>query len=112
MMGVPQMSDREIRAVLKTLEELHAASPNDEMVPPGKRPCPICQQLMSVESEYGVSVDVCQSHGVWLDVGELATIIARARGLGRINAHALAAARKRRKDQAAAAGFFLIGGIP
>lgn len=41
----------------------------------GTRPCPVCAEVMSVERLNGVSVDVCDAHGIWLDNGELERIV-------------------------------------
>ena len=36
--------------------------------------CPVCSEPMDVERRYGIEVDVCRAHGVWLDNGELARL--------------------------------------
>ena len=74
---------------LAELEEQALRSKNDEIVPPGERACPICQNHMSVEVDYGVRIDICREHGIWLDRGELPEIIATIRSrekAGRANA--------------------------
>jgi Zn-finger nucleic acid-binding protein len=48
---------------------------NDALVPPGQRPCPICKAIMRSEAQFGVGIDTCPEHGVWLDRGELDTIV-------------------------------------
>lgn len=58
---------------------------NEQLVPSGQRPCPICQQRMVAESEVGFVVDVCPQHGVWLDAGELPAMLGRIRSGERIN---------------------------
>ncbi len=45
--------------------------------PARELPCPLCQKPMRVESRRGVSVDVCDEHGMWLDRGELDQILMR-----------------------------------
>jgi Zn-finger nucleic acid-binding protein len=45
--------------------------------------CPVCAETME-RIEFAdmslVDVDVCALHGIWLDAGELAEVVARARG--------------------------------
>jgi Zn-finger nucleic acid-binding protein len=61
----------------------------------GERPCPVCKRLMVVERNQGVAVDVCREHGVWFDLGELPTLLARARAGSRVGlATELADAKK------------------
>ena len=64
---------------LQSLERDNTPSPNDELVSPGERECPICKQKMTPEVREGVSLDTCRQHGVWLDFGELDGIISRIR---------------------------------
>lgn len=64
--------------------ELHSSN-NDELVPPGERLCPICSEAMIVEVEYGVHVDVCPQHGIWLDRGELLSMASFIRSGERID---------------------------
>ncbi len=77
------MDDTE--AFLAELErtELEAIEENNEIVPSGERPCPICGNHMDVEQMSGVNVDVCAKHGVWLDRGELPRILGSSAGLHR-----------------------------
>ena len=63
----------------------YSASPNDQIVPPGERECPICKKKMIVEVVEGVSLDSCQEHGVWLDFGELQGMMSRIRRGERIS---------------------------
>jgi Zn-finger nucleic acid-binding protein len=61
----------------------------------GERPCPVCKRLMVVERNQGVAVDVCREHGVWFDLGELPTLLARVRAGSRVGlATELAESRK------------------
>lgn len=41
--------------------------------------CPVCAQEMEQKTESGVTLDVCPSHGVWLDQKELFLITERKR---------------------------------
>jgi Zn-finger nucleic acid-binding protein len=45
----------------------------------GTIPCPECKQPMANELSYGsgkkVEIDICPSHGVWFDAGELQPIL-------------------------------------
>jgi Zn-finger nucleic acid-binding protein len=72
---------------LQKLECLHSesVSPNDEIVAPGERECPICKRKMTVQGREGLSVDTCPEHGVWLDSGELEAIVGRLRRGAKIN---------------------------
>jgi Zn-finger nucleic acid-binding protein len=81
-------------AELETSED--SGDRNEERVPAGQRECPICKQKMTVEDEYGVSIDVCPEHGAWLDRGELRAIIGRIRSGERISRQTMI--RKAKKD--------------
>jgi Zn-finger nucleic acid-binding protein len=68
--------------VFRTPEEFFAAldqqaSPhdNDAIVPHGERKCPICAMRMKTEGQFGVGIDACPEHGIWLDRGELEIIV-------------------------------------
>ena len=88
-----------------------AGDPNENIVPQGKRPCPICGQVMHVEQNRGVSIDVCTAHGVWLDNGELQEITGRiARSYRRINDTAVKDARQKGKMSGALFGFWSLLG--
>jgi Zn-finger nucleic acid-binding protein len=51
--------------------------PRDEGDPQhGDRPCPICGELMLIESFHGVEIDTCPAHGIWLDHAELEAVLA------------------------------------
>ena len=43
----------------------------------GQRPCPHCRKKMQIKSlsKTRVEVDVCPGHGLWLDKGELQSVI-------------------------------------
>jgi Zn-finger nucleic acid-binding protein len=72
---------------LQELECLHSesASPNDQIVAPGERECPICKRKMIVQGREALTADACLEHGVWLDSGELEAIIGRLRRGARMN---------------------------
>ena len=59
------------------LEQLEF-TPNEELVPSGERECPICKKKMKAEIFHNITIDVCPNHGVWLDSGELQTLIGLA----------------------------------
>lgn len=71
--------DAEVLEFLELLEKEAKSNPNDAIVPPGQRPCPICQQKMSPSCEYGITLDVCEEHGIWFDRGELQAIVSSIR---------------------------------
>jgi Zn-finger nucleic acid-binding protein len=52
---------------------------------PGVLQCPVCSRTMEIRTIYEAAIDLCPTHGVWLDRGELATIVGR---VGRIHAKA------------------------
>lgn len=61
------------------LQSLGLIQNNEELVPHGQRKCPICGQAMIVHREFGIHIDVCDKHGVWLDQGELQALLTRAK---------------------------------
>jgi Zn-finger nucleic acid-binding protein len=65
---------------VKALQEmqLSGVQDNEKLRPRGSRPCPICGRNMQTEPMQGVNVDVCPDHGIWLDNGELSSILASA----------------------------------
>ena len=77
--------DADTLQFLSELEREHTVSPNDQQVPPGERPCPICGEKMQVEIEQGIHIDSCSQHGVWLDRGEFPSIILRIRSGERLD---------------------------
>jgi Zn-finger nucleic acid-binding protein len=50
---------------------------NSKIVSEGERCCPICSEQMHVEKIKGISIDVCEEHGVWMDKGEFTAITDR-----------------------------------
>jgi Zn-finger nucleic acid-binding protein len=63
------------------LDQQAAPHDNDALVSPGQRPCPICGKLMKTEGQFGVGIDACPEHGVWLDRGELEMIVRSAKAV-------------------------------
>lgn len=97
--------DQEAFDFLADLEGRHEnVQSNDAAVPPGERECPICKQPMQVEEQYGISIDVCPAHGMWLDRGELPAIVGRIRSGERINRRA--AIRRAKRDGKFSGAFF------
>lgn len=41
------------------------------------RLCPVCGERMAFFKQFDIVMDVCEDHGVWLDQGELATLLER-----------------------------------
>ena len=56
-------------------EEASTNRSNGVSVPKGQRSRPICAELMISAHEKAVLIDVCQTHGIWLDKDELRGII-------------------------------------
>ena len=50
-------------------------SENEALRRTGERLCPICTQVMEVETRSGVTIDFCPQHGLWLDNGELEHLV-------------------------------------
>ena len=100
--------DSETLEFLAELEREHDTSTaNEALVPAGERPCPICRQKMDQEVQFGVCVDVCQSHGVWLDRSELHTIVSRIRSGERLDRiQALRQVRREGKTSGAVLGLW------
>ena len=86
--------------VVKALESLTgpsaAAINNEQLVPSGQRRCPICGNVMAVETNDGISIDVCAAHGVWLDNGELPRLLQAAKG--EVQAKVMSAISRARAD--------------
>ena len=75
------------------------------------RPCPVCRQGMEHEREHGVEIDVCEEHGVWLDAGELETIVLKLKArAGRQRRRAVDSARRRGKVSGAFWGWWSLLG--
>lgn len=75
------MPPSETNDLALALAELAASASdhnNDQLVPSGERPCPICGIHMDTLDQYHITIDVCADHGVWLDQGEFANILERA----------------------------------
>lgn len=62
----PKETDDQVLAYLGTLEE-----PERTRRGIANRPCPECDVIMSLTNTYGIEIDVCRTHGVWFDHGEL-----------------------------------------
>lgn len=68
--------------VVRALEQMTGGTfkANDNLVPSGQRPCPICGAFMVAETQRSITLDYCPSHGIWLDNGELQALIRSAKG--------------------------------
>jgi len=75
------------------------------------RPCPVCGQGLTREREHGVEIEVCEEHGVWLDAGELDTIVLKLTArAGRRRRREVDAARRRGKVSGARWGWWSLLG--
>ena len=83
-------------------EDLQTNIENRASVAEGDRACPICSKKMASENKDGIQVDVCHDHGVWLDKGELAAVLGRAKDQAIIDALA-------QKGSSGEQGGFLLG---
>ena len=88
---------RRIRNVKKPLSLLREKEPSTRE--PAVLQCPVCSRAMETRTVYEASIDLCPTHGVWLDRGELGTIVRR---VGRIHA----VGREKRVAEARASGRF------
>lgn len=50
---------------------------------PGARPCPACGSAMAVEMLESVEIDRCAQDGLWMEPGELESVLAKAGDRGR-----------------------------
>lgn len=44
--------------------------------------CPVCNSPMHIATIKGITVDVCDAHGIWLDKGEIEKIMEHAKSEG------------------------------
>lgn len=60
------------------LGELAASANHHDLADSGDaRVCPVCGETMTLFKQFDVVMDICDKHGVWLDQGELATLLER-----------------------------------
>ncbi len=97
-------SSEAVRALEEMSNQVVNNRANADIVPPGERPCPICGKKMHIEVQYGIHLDVCSLHGVWLDLGELPAILSNVRTGNRINRQS-AIRRARREGKMSGALF-------
>ncbi len=64
-----------LNAAAEEFVDIHSDGENRKLVPEGQRPCPICGTKMQTQLEFGVTVDICREHGLWLDRKELGAIL-------------------------------------
>jgi Zn-finger nucleic acid-binding protein len=72
-----------------------AGTARPEPIPERALLCPVCGSALRVEARDGIAVDVCDEHGIWLDRGELQSIVTRLHSrLGRRHRRQVESARK------------------
>lgn len=72
------MSDTHHDELALALGELAASATNhDRFGGEAPRPCPVCGEAMAFFKQFDVVMDICDEYGVWLDQGELATLLER-----------------------------------
>ena len=59
----------------EAVEPIHDAGDSEE--PERVLACPVCGQVLDIDTRRGVTVDVRREHGVWFDKGEFSTVISR-----------------------------------
>ena len=93
---------------LRFLDELEASLPpegsNESQVAPGERPCPICGDTMEVTTDFGINMDYCDDHGIWLDAGEMPRMISKLRAGNLVDRRR--AVRRARRDGKMAGALF------
>ena len=70
----------------------------------GSRPCPVCGTTMKVGVKKGITVEVCEAHGIWLDRGELDQITMKL--TRKLSRHAGKRARGARREGAIRGALF------
>ena len=72
------MSETHHDDLVLALGELAASAKHHDLADTGDpRSCPVCGETMTLFKQFDVVMDICESHGVWLDQGELATLLER-----------------------------------
>lgn len=71
--------DGDIADALEMLADGHDPKTHTSEPTHGDKPCPVCGEMMQIDDEYGVTIDTCPEHGVWLDAGELHRITSELR---------------------------------
>jgi Zn-finger nucleic acid-binding protein len=94
--GTLLMNDETLRFLDELEGGLPPAGSNDALVEAGERPCPICGDTMEVTLDYGVHLDFCEDHGIWLDAGEMPRMLSRIRAGERVSSKS--AVRKARRE--------------
>ena len=93
---------------LRFLDELEGGLPpagsNDALVEAGERPCPICGDTMEVTTDFGINMDYCDDHGIWLDAGEMPRMISKLRAGNLVDRRR--AVRRARRDGKMAGALF------
>ena len=61
------------------MNEQDASRPRTDAdsVPERVLACPVCSQAMDVKRKRGITVDVCEDHGIWFDAGEFEAAVER-----------------------------------
>ena len=82
-----QQSGPPIAGIDRRLLQNLIESPRSSPAPVRYRPCPHCSELMHRRLQgirSGVVVDRCRDHGIWLDAGELRTLLEWVQAGGRL----------------------------
>jgi len=94
--GTFPMNDETLHFLNELEDSVPPADPNGPLVASGERPCPICGDTMEVTTDYGINMDYCDDHGIWLDAGEMPKMLARIRSGERVSRKS--AIRNARRD--------------
>ena len=72
------MTDAYTDHLALALSELAASAVHHDRIDSDEpRSCPVCGESMMLFEQFDIVMDVCEAHGVWLDQGELATLLER-----------------------------------
>ncbi|MEE2989718.1 MAG: zf-TFIIB domain-containing protein [Planctomycetota bacterium] len=98
------MNDDTLRFLDELEADLPPAGSNESQVAPGERPCPICGDTMEVTTDFGINMDYCDDHGIWLDAGEMPRMISKLRAGNLVDRRR--AVRRARRDGKMAGALF------
>ena len=98
------MNDDTLRFLDELEADLPPAGSNESQVASGERPCPICGDTMEVTTDFGINMDYCDDHGIWLDAGEMPRMISKLRAGNLVDRRR--AVRRARRDGKMAGALF------
>ena len=73
------------------------------------RRCPVCQAELTVAKDGSIEIEVCEQHGVWLDLNELEAIKARVKWAEKKIAHGRSIGEARKARHGGKVSAYLLG---